>query len=427
MDEKKLSLAEDRLIHGWNPPKKGKLKYIIASVGPAALGVGLSMGPGSIGSALKLGALSGYRMLWVMVIIAAAMAVETYIVNYVIYGSHKEGTPASTLIQLFHQKIGRIPTMIITIPVALAFCFVLMSQGTLIGAIVNNLFPAVPPQAAMLVSGPVIALIFSQNFDSIKKIFKIMIGFLTVLFLVNGVISGPDWLACLKGLIPSMPQSSGEAVAFAGVVGGSCGGCTFILQSYGIRNSGLTEKRHLGLMRCDTLVTCIMFFIWNMGIYLSAAAVLHPAGVEVSSALQAALALEPIAGPFAKYIMLLGILASVITSAGGVCTLNSCIITDILGKEPNPQVTPWMKHITIILSLLVSLSVFYSNFSSMNFVVAVMASMTLAGPLVCIGILILMFKKGIMLVNVPLWQKITVIAILGFNLYAAANALIGLL
>lgn len=91
MGNNKLSVAEDRLINGWNPPQKGKLQYILASLGPTALAVGLSMGPGSIGSALQLGALTGYRMLWVMIIIALAMAVESYITNFVIYASHGEG------------------------------------------------------------------------------------------------------------------------------------------------------------------------------------------------------------------------------------------------------------------------------------------------------------------------------------------------
>lgn len=427
MEEKKLSVAEDRLINGWNPPEKGKFKYIIASVGPAALGVGLSMGPGSIGSALKLGALSGYRMLWVMLIIALAMAVETYIANYVIYGTHNEGEKSSTLIQLFHKKIGHIPAIIIAAPSALAFCLILMSQGTLIGSIVNMLIPAIPANVAMILSGPVIALIFCRNFESVKKIFKILIGVLTALFLINGIACGPNFVECLKGLVPSLPKSTGEAIAFAGVVGGSCGGTTFILQSYGIRNSGLTEKKHLPLVRVDTLVTCLMFFVWNIGIYISAAAVLNPAGVEVSSALQAAIALEPLAGPAAKYIMLIGLLACVITSAGGVCTLNACIITDILGKEPNPKENPMMKKITLVLCLLVSLSIFYGSLSALDFVVAVMASMTLAGPFVCAGILILMFRKGVMLVKVPTWQKITVIIITCFNLYAAYNALLGLL
>ena len=427
MEKQKLTLAEGRLINGWYPPEKGKLKYIIASVGPAALGVGLSMGPGSIGSALQLGALSGYRMLWVMLIISLAMAVETYITNYVIYGGHVEGTRASTLIQLFRTKIGRVPAFVIAAPGALAFCFVLMSQGTLIGTIINNLVPAIPAPVAMVLSGPVIALIFSRNFETVKKIFKVMLGVLTALFLINGIVSGPDFIACLRGMIPSMPASSEEAVAFAGVVGGSCGGMTFILQSYGIRNNGLTEKKHLKLVVVDTLVTCLMFFIWNLGIYISAAAVLNPAGVAVSSALQAALALEPLAGPFAKYFMLLGILAAVITSAGGVCTLNACIITDIIGKEPNPQETPMMKKINIGLCLLVSFSIFYGNISSFSFVVAVMAGMTLAGPLVCLGILVLMFRRGVMQVQVPTWQKVMVFIILLFNLYAAYNAVLGLL
>lgn len=427
MNNEKLSVAEDRKINGWNPPASGKLKYILASVGPAALGVGLSMGPGSIGSALKLGALSGYRMLWVMLIIALAMAAETYITNYIIYGSHIEGEKASTLIQLFNRKIGKIPSFIITAPVALAFCFVLMSQGTLIGTIVHDLLPFIPAKVAMVLAGPVIALLFSHSFDAVKKIFKYMIGFLTLLFLVNGIVCAPNFIACLKGLVPSLPKSSGEAIAFAGVVGGSCGGVTFILQSYGIRNSGLTEKKHLPLVRIDTLVTCLMFFVWNIGIYISAAAVLNPAGVEVKSALQAALALEPLAGSFAKYIMLLGILAACITSAGGVCTLNSCIIADVLGKEPNPKENPWMKKINIALCLVVSLSIFYGNFSSMDFVVAVMSCMTLAGPFVCIGILYLMLHKDIMKVKVPTWQILVTILILGFNLYAAYNALLGLI
>lgn len=427
MGNNKLSVAEDRLINGWNPPQKGKLQYILASLGPTALAVGLSMGPGSIGSALQLGALTGYRMLWVMIIIALAMAVESYITNFVIYASHGEGEKASTLIQLFRKHLGVPASIIIAVPGAVAFCFVILSQGTLVGSIVHNLFPAIPAWAAMAVSGPVMAFIFTREFETIKKMFRVLVGALTILFLINGIISGPDFLGVLKGLVPSAPRSAAEGLAFAGVVGGSCGGMTFILQSYGIRNSGLTEKRHLKLMKWDVLVTCIMFFVWNLGIYISAAAVLNPAGIEVSSAMQAALALEPLAGPFAKYFMLIGILAAVLTSAGGVCTLNTCIITDVIGKEPNPKESPFMKKITLALCLLMSLSVLYKNFSSLKFVVTVMAGMTLAGPLVCIGILVMMFRKKIMRVEIPVWQKIVTLLILGFNCYAAYNTLLGLI
>lgn len=282
MSEKKLSLAEDRVINGWNPPTDqgiwGKAKYILACMGPTALAASLCMGPGSINSTLQLGAYAGYSQFYLMIIISVLGALIAYISNYIMIGSHEPGEKALTILQLFAREMPKPIAKLIALCVWIPFWFIILSMSSLFGATVNALCPDISNTVAMVVGGPVIALIFTRNMSGIKKIFTGSALILTVLFLINCLLSRPDMAQAVTGIVPSAPVAGNASVAWSGVIGGAIVGGFFVNSCFANRGNGLTETKHLKLIRCDITVMYIIVFIFSSCIMLSAAAVLNPLG-----------------------------------------------------------------------------------------------------------------------------------------------------
>ncbi|HHV38218.1 MAG TPA: divalent metal cation transporter [Tepidimicrobium sp.] len=428
-DKAKMDTLNDRVVNGWNPPSDrfiDKFKYVLIGVGPTALAAGMSMGPGSINSTLQLGAYAGYSQAYLILLAALFTGLSSYVTNYIMIGSHEPGEPAMTAIQLYRKQLGKPITLLISVPVSVAFWFIILSQSMLLGAVINALIPAIPVNVAVLLGGPLLAFIFARDFDGLKKLFSAAAGLLTLIFFINALIIKPDFVALFKGFIPSLPEPGPASIAWGGVVGGSVVGGVYIAHSFAQRNMGFTETKHLKLIKWDVVVMYILFFVWSIGIFISGAQVLNPAGIEIDNILQAAMALEPVAGSFAKNFMLIGILGSLITCIGGMSTINTYIATDILGGEPDFDKNNKMKYGIIAHCLLVSFGIVFSKIAPVKLVVYTLAINTVCGPLVCLASLYMLCKKGVMKIESPLWMKGVVLVVFILNCYAVYNTAVGL-
>lgn len=430
-NEKNLTLSEDRVMNGWNPPKDGgiakKFKYILACMGPTALAASLCMGPGSINSTLQLGAYSGYSQFYLIGVTAILGALIAYISNYVMIGTHEPGEKALTMLQVFRREMPKPIAKLIALCVWIPFWFIILSMSSLLGATVNALFPMISNTFAMIIGGPIIALIFTRNMSGIKKIFTASAVILTVLFLLNCVMSNPSTSSAIAGMVPSAPVSGPASVAWSGVIGGAIVGGFFVSSSFANKGSGLTETKHLKLIRCDITVMYSLVFIFGASIFLSAAAVLNPLGGEVNNVIQAANVLGPVAGNAAKYIMLTGLLFAVIQCIGGIANLNTFITADVFGIEADFKKYPKLKWVTVAHCLLVCIGMIFKNFAPVQLTVYVMAINTFFGPIICFGVLYILCKKGVMKIKSPIWMKIVVTIVALINCMAVYNTILGLL
>lgn len=307
-------------IDEFNIPKGNifkKLAYIFAFIGPASMICSTSMGPGTASSCIQAGSIFGYDMMWVIVLSGLMCGVVAYI------GAKITAISGMTVFDFIRSKLGNVGTYILFSVVFCTWLMVIYSQGATMKHLNDLFFDSKVSPIAFVITLAIIAYLYvSSTNNRVIKIASAMCMVMAVMFFINVFVVKPDVGAMAKGMIPHFPTKE-QAIILAGVVGGSAPGTSALWYSYGVKNQKWDKPSALNFIKWDQIMFAGMFTIFSLGIFLSGAAVLHPAAVEVNSALDAAKALEPLIGSFGRWIFLLGLWGAVFTTIGGMSTLLS--------------------------------------------------------------------------------------------------------
>ncbi len=306
------------------------LSVALATIGPAGILVSTAMGPGTVSSAITGGAHIGYPIVWIAFISGPLGAVLSYCSAKLVIAGH------ATPIRAIMNAIGKPLTWILTLGWLFAWYTVIVLEGKILTDVYNVVFPFLgfwEIFSLVLLTCLAVWYVFWRGFKAAVALCGGMCVVMALAFLVNAFIAGPPIVEILRGLVPSWP--SGGEIAFAGIVGGACGGIGIFMAGYSFKERGWDKPKHRSLILTDiTVFWVILFTILSVGIVVSGAATLQPAGVRVMGALDAAQALEPLAGPAAKWIFVLGMWATVFTTIGGMCAIGAYAWSDLLGWKP---------------------------------------------------------------------------------------------
>jgi NRAMP (natural resistance-associated macrophage protein)-like metal ion transporter len=166
------------------------------------------------------------------------------------------------------------------------------------------------PVAAILVS----TLVLRGSFRRVQQILLVM-GSLLGSYVISGILAGPDWSQALRGLVtPSVPLDRTAILLTTATIGTTLApwGIAF-LQSY------VVDKRlavaDLRLERIDVVVGSILTGVIGFFVVVACAATLHVEGKTITSASDAAAALEPLAGHLASTLFAVGLLGAGLLAA----------------------------------------------------------------------------------------------------------------
>ncbi len=313
----------------WDPPSAllPKLKYVLLAVGPMAILMSASMGPGSISSLVIAGSELGYTAVW-LAAISGWLAAAVYYVGAKVCTLTDE-TPVEVVNRYTHPAVS----FVLFIGLLYVWYFVVAIEGHLLAATTEALIPALAPYIVpvVLLQIAVIAVIFAGGFDVVKGVLSALVVFLAAVFLINAFYIGPEPSAVAGGLVPTLLEAGVGEIGFAGIVGGSIG-VGPIWYAYIAKDNGW-GRDSLKFMASDQVVFYgILFSIFSIGIYVSAAATLQ--GVTVADGVDAAHAIEPIAGPLAALLFTVGLWAAVFTTLGGMAAVGAYLVGDLINNLP---------------------------------------------------------------------------------------------
>jgi len=395
-------------------PKGGilkKLAYVLTFVGPASMICSTSMGPGTATSCIQAGADFGYDLLWVVVLSGIMCGFVAYI------GAKTTAVSGLDVYQFIESKIGRVLSIILFGVVLVTWNMVIYSQGSTMMHLSKIIFGESAGPIAFVITLLIIAYLYvvASN-NSVVKIASVMCTLMAAIFFINIFVVRPDAGALAQGMVPKIP--AGAATVVAGIIGGSAPGTSALWYAYSVKNQGWDKPRALNFIKYDQLIFAGMFTIFSLGIFLSGAAVLNPAGVQVSSALAAATALEPVAGSFATYIFIAGFWGAVFTTIGGMSTLSSYAINSMFGISEDR--TSKKVRGFILISILISLLGGLQGGSALALLVNFMGALNVGG-LVIIAILVFhTSKKSFAGEYANKWYTTVMgVIIVGFNVYSA--------
>lgn len=159
------------------------------------------------------------------------------------------------------------------------------------------------PIAAILVW----LLVVKGNFKTVEKVFLILCLFY-LSYVVSGFFAKPDWNEVAVRMIePRIKLDPKYLYMLVGVIGTTIAPWQLFFMQSSVVEKGIGVE-HLKHSRFDSLIGCIMAGVVIFFIIVACAATIHPAGIKIKTAADAALALEPLAGTHFKLLFSFGLL-----------------------------------------------------------------------------------------------------------------------
>ena len=295
-------------------------------VGPGLL-AGLSDDdPAGITTYSILGAKYGYRLLWVLALSTIALIVFHEL------GARMGMVTGKGLVRLVRERYGPRPTVVALSALLLANLGTTCAEFAGIAAgmdLLTGLTRYVSvPVAAIAIS----VLVLRGSFHRVEHIL-LMLSAVFVTYFVSGFLSHPDWGATAHGLVvPGMPLTRDAALVAVATLGTTLApwGLAFIQSYTADKRLPVDELRY---ERIDVILGAVMTGIIGLFVVVACAATLHPKGIEVKDARDAAEALQPLAGSAAAQVFGCGFVGAALLAAAIVPLSTAYSTAEAFGQK----------------------------------------------------------------------------------------------
>ncbi len=289
----------------------------LKNVGPGALVAAGFVGPGTVTTCTVSGASYGYTMLWALLfatvatIIFQEMAARIGIVT-------QKGLGENIRDQISNPVLKWIAVIIVI--VAIFVGNIAYETGNITGGILGiQAVVNIPMVPIVIVLGLLaFACMWIGSYKLVEKILTAIVVFMGVVFLITAIASPVDWGAAVSGLFtPALPEGQNAQKGILTAVG--LIGTTIVPYNLFLHASGAAERfkdpEQVSDARFDCVLSIGLGGLISMAILICAAANMNAAGITVSNGKDMALALTPLLGSWATFMIGVGLLAAGFSSA----------------------------------------------------------------------------------------------------------------
>lgn len=298
---------------------------VLGAMGPGLLAALSGNDAGGIATYSSAGASYGYGTLWMLPVMALLLIVvqET--------AARCGCVTGKGFASLVREKYGVRKSAFAMMALLIANTAVTISE---FAGIASGLALFGVPKT---VSVPLVALLvwmltMSGSFRRIEKIL-LLVSCVFVTYIVAAFLAGPNWgevaVATVTPHIASDPRYVSLLVA---TIGTTIAPWMIFLAQNNVVDKNIREDGII-LQRIDTTTGSVIACAIAWFIIVTTGAVLHPAGIEVADAADAALALEPIAGEFSTILFASGLVAASFLAACVLPGVTSSAICEAFGWE----------------------------------------------------------------------------------------------
>jgi NRAMP (natural resistance-associated macrophage protein)-like metal ion transporter len=303
-----------------------KLLALFAFVGPGLVAANAGNDAGGIATYASVGARYGYELLWMMVLITVSLIVVQEM------AARMGAVTGKGLAELIREQYGPRWSLISTFAVLLANLGISISEFVGIGAALG--LAHVPVQISVPIAAVVVWLLVVRG--SYKLAEGVFVAMTATFFAypIAAILAHPDWGAVGKGIVePTIHLNGAYIVLFIATVGTTI---TPFMQLY--LQSAVVERglgpEDIPAERVEVAGASIFANLVAMFIIIATAATLYVHGDHtVSSAADAAKALEPFAGRFAEVLFGIGLLGASLLAAAIIPVTAAYVIAETFGLE----------------------------------------------------------------------------------------------
>lgn len=296
----------------------------LAAIGPGLLAANAGNDAGGIATYASAGAHYGYELLWVLVLVFIGVAVVQEM------AARLGAVTGKGFADLVRENFPIRITALIMLTLLVANTGIIISEFVGIAA-AAELFGV-----SRYIAVPVAAFLvwFMITAGSYSRVEKILIALSTVFlaYIASAILVEPASEQIMAGLVPRTPRDADEIMLIVALVGTTISPYMQLYVQSSVVEKGTTPQE-LRYTRVDVYAGTLLSGIVAACILIATAATLYPAGIAVDSAEDAALALAPIAGEFAKYLFAIGLLGASLLAAGVLPLATTYMLSESLGFE----------------------------------------------------------------------------------------------
>ncbi len=273
---------------------------MLAIIGPGFIAGNAGNDAGGIATYSIVGAREGYGLLWALLLITIALAVVQEM------SSRMGVVTGKGFGDLVREHFGVKLTLAVMALLIVANLTVTIAEFAGIAASMElfgvHKYISVPISAFI-----VWFVVLKGNFKQVER-FLILISFIYLTYVLSGFMANPPWQEVARQIVlPHVKFDKDYFLLFITMVGTTITPyMQFYLQSAVVDKGVRIEDYKFA--RLDAYAGSIMTVFIAFFIVLATGTLLHPAGVVVDSAEDAARALEPLAGNFASQLFAVGLL-----------------------------------------------------------------------------------------------------------------------
>ncbi len=324
---------------GWNPlrnrrafrglarirlPRSGLLAYL-AVMGPGLVTANAGNDAGAIATYSSAGARYGYSLLWMILLMTLSLAVIQEM-------SARMGVATGKgLTDLIRENFGIRYTAAAMIALLIANAGIIVSEFSGIAASAQIF--GIPRYIAVPISGLIIWWLVSRgNYSVVERVFLVL-TLVFLVYVVSAVAAHPDWGAALKQtVVPSIKLNRGYILLFVATVGTTITPYMQLFQQGSVVEKGISVEEYR-YERADVYAGSIFANLIAFFIIVAAAAAFYSRGIPLNSAADAARALEPVAGSYAKLLFATGLFGASMLAAGVLPIATASSISEVFGFE----------------------------------------------------------------------------------------------
>lgn len=401
--------------------QKLTLAAVLGAMGPGLLAALAGNDAGGIATYSSAGASFGYQTLWILPIMAVLLIVvqET--------AARCGCVTGKGFASLIREKFGVRKSALAMAALLIANTAVTISEFA--GLASGLALFGVPKTISVPLVGLAIWLLtMSGSFRRIERIL-LAVSCVFVTYVIAAFMVGPDWGAVAASTVmPQLVARPQYVSLLVATIGTTIAPWMIFLAQNNVVDKNADET-DIPLQRVDTVSGSIIACAIAWFIIVTTGSVLFPAGIEVADAADAALALEPIVGPWSTVLFAAGLVAASFLAACVLPGVTSSAICEAFGWERGAD-RSWEEAPVYrgIISAIIMFSALLVILPGVNLFEIMMSAQVINGVLLPVLLVFLVFIAGDKIImgnyrngrvwNALTWTTIALITVLTVIMFA---------
>ncbi len=305
-------------------PRRGAVAYL-AALGPGLIAANAGNDAGGIATYSAVGASYGYSLLWMMIVITVSLSLVQEMC------ARMGAVTGKGLSALIREYFGLRLTAFAMLALLIANAGTAISEFVGIGAAVG-LFGLAPLVAVPLVAVAVWWLVAHGSYRRVEIVFLVM-TFAFFAYPLSALFAHPDWgRVARQAVIPSFQLDAGYIFTFVATVGTTITPYMQVYVQSSVAEKNVSMERYT-YERVDAYTGSVFANLIAGFIIVCTGATLFIHHISIATADDAAKALAPLVGPYAKDVFGLGLFGASMLAAAVLPLATSYSLTEAFGLE----------------------------------------------------------------------------------------------